>query len=69
MTRKEFLELVGRSALFAATAPGLEAAAAQSADRGLRPALTPARRATLEALAGEIIPAADGIWERRQDWI
>jgi hypothetical protein len=60
MNRKEFLTLVGRSALFAAAAPALEAVG-DAAPRPAKPALAPAQRTTLEALAAEIIPAAEGM--------
>jgi hypothetical protein len=61
MNRKEFLTLVGRSALFAATAPALETVAASAAPLVQKRGLQAAQRATLEALADEIVPAADGM--------
>ena len=63
MNRKEFLTLVGRSALFAATASALDAAAARAteAEPPRKGVLDPAQRAALKALADEIIPAADGM--------
>ena len=61
VNRKEFLTLVGGSALFAATASALEVVTAEAAPPGRKPVLGPAQRATLKALADEIIPAADGM--------
>jgi len=58
MDRKQFLTIVGRSALFAAAAPALEslAEAAPAA-----PVLDTTQRALLNAFADEIIPATDGM--------
>ena len=58
MDRKQFLTIVGRSALFAAAAPALEnlAEAAPTAT-----ALDAPQRALLTAFADEIIPATDGM--------
>jgi len=58
MDRKQFLTIVGRSALFAAAAPALEslAEAAPAA-----PVLDTTQRALLIAFADEIIPATDGM--------
>ena len=59
MNRKEFLTLVGRSALFAATASALDVVAAEAPAPPRKRVLGPAQRAALKALADEIIPAAD----------
>jgi hypothetical protein len=60
MDRKEFLQIVGRSALFAAASPALEAVAAGPPPSAV-PVLGRAQRPALSALADEIIPAADGM--------
>jgi len=59
VNRKEFLDLVGRGALFAATAPVFRAVAAEAAAASTRPALTSRQRGALSALADEIVPAGD----------
>ena len=57
MDRKEFLELVGRSALFAATLSPADIARAASA----RGPLTPRQRLALRAVADVIVPASEGM--------
>jgi hypothetical protein len=58
MNRKEFLDLIGRSALFAATAPAFDVALGEARPRSL---FTARHRLALRALADEIVPAADGM--------
>lgn len=58
MDRKEFLQLVGRSALFVAAGPALEGLA-EAAPAAL--ALDAPQRALLITFADEIIPATDGM--------
>jgi Gluconate 2-dehydrogenase subunit 3 len=58
MDRKQFLTILGRSALFAAAAPALENLAEGAPTA---PALDTTQRALLTAFADDIIPATDGM--------